>query len=182
MEPSVTCAATGRSCKLEQLCVSGSKIIKPFAKRKRKIQGAGGGRTPTGKDMVWLQHCSIFKSWVLTSSLLPWLYLLHWAGRQCLDTLSVQPCCYQLVAGVQQQCFAAKTSPVLPKSPVQEAPFTHWEVQLSSYWMGSFVYDASVNEVLRPCKIFLKREGVTLGGEEDSQEILGKLSLAFASP
>lgn len=48
----ITSDKTGTSFKVAQLHVLGSKVIKPSAKGKRKIQGVGGGRTPLGKDMT----------------------------------------------------------------------------------------------------------------------------------
>lgn len=52
--PNITSATRGGSCKVAHPPVPGSKIIKPFAKgkKKKKVQGVGGGRTLLGKDMA----------------------------------------------------------------------------------------------------------------------------------
>lgn len=78
---------------------------------------------PLGKDMAQLQRCPLEKPSSDRTVPCP-------ASACCRKQVDGAPAALvgpvlprQLIAAVQQQCFAAKTS-VLPKSPTQEVPFT----------------------------------------------------------
>lgn len=144
--------------------MSGSKIINPFAKCKRKIRGAGGGRAPTGEDVVWLQHCSLFKSWALTPPSVA-LALPAALSRQAVPGGS----CWSSLAAIGW--LLVFSSSALLQRHLLSCPSHACKRRLlllkrfSSVLIEweAFAYDASVDEVLRPCKIFFEKGGCHTG-------------------